>query len=202
MKIFTYFGSSTNIGQRIKYHYYNGSKLNNFLGRFIQIFGWSCFSVTLIEKCNSNILQIREDYYLNKFKPLLNFMTKSYVDARKIKGVSIITKYKISKALLGRKHSLDSKLKMSLSKSGFKNYYYKKRLASKTLEAARLVKGKAIYVYSVNNLTLYNNSPFPSMRETVKQLPISFSTLKSKVETGISFKGYIYYTSPLKKTKN
>ena len=31
-RLFTYYGSSSNLGERFKYHYYNGPKLYNFLG--------------------------------------------------------------------------------------------------------------------------------------------------------------------------
>lgn len=115
-KLFTYFGSSKNIGRRIKYHYYNGNKQNKFLGLLINMFSWSNFSVLLIEKCQSDILQIREDWYLNKIKPWLNFMTKSYADPRKVNEISVLARYKISKALIGRKHNLKSKIKMCLSR--------------------------------------------------------------------------------------
>jgi group I intron endonuclease len=199
LKLFSYYGSSKNIGQRIKYHYYNGSKQNNFLGLFIKEFGWSCFSVTLIEKCSPDTLQVKEDWYLTKFKPLLNFMTKSYSDPRRGNQVSVMTKYKISKALIGRKHSLSSKIKMTKSRTGIKNSYYGKRLPPFTLEAARLIKGKKIYVYYADNLSLVNNSPFLSIRETVNCLPISAVTLKSKLDKGIPFKGYYYFSSPNKK---
>jgi hypothetical protein len=69
---------------------------------------------------------------------------------------------------------------MSLSRSGIKNYYFRTKLSSTTLEAARLVRGKIIYVYLAKDLSLFNNSPFPSIRETVKYLPISSRTLKIK----------------------
>lgn len=45
-RLFTYYGSSLNIGNRIKYHYYNGGKQKNFLGLFISTFNWSSFSIT------------------------------------------------------------------------------------------------------------------------------------------------------------
>lgn len=38
-RMFTYFGSSSNLGLRFKYHYFNGSKQKNFLGLFLLIFG-------------------------------------------------------------------------------------------------------------------------------------------------------------------
>lgn len=193
-RLFTYYGSSNNIGRRIKYHYYNTGKQHTFLGNFVKLFGWSAFSVTLIEECNIDKLQEREDWYLNKFKPLLNYMTKSYSDIRKIKKMSILTKWKISNSLKGKVHSLEAKKGMSLSRSGKNNYYYGKRLDSRTLSAAQKVKGKLIYVYSEKNKYLINNAPFISMRETAKYLPINPGTLKRKLDTGIPFKGYYYYS--------
>jgi len=38
-RLFTYYGSSNNIGRRIKYHYYHTGKQKNFLGSFIKLFG-------------------------------------------------------------------------------------------------------------------------------------------------------------------
>jgi group I intron endonuclease len=87
---------------------------------------------------------------------------------------------------------------MSLSRSGENNYYYGKRLNSKTLNAAQKAKGKLIYVYSEKEKYLVNNAPFISMRETAKYLPINPGTLKRKLDTDISFKGYYYYSVPIK----
>ena len=196
-RLFTYYGSSNNIGRRIKYHYYNTGKQQTYLGNFVKLFGWSAFSVILIEECNLNKLQEREDWYLNKFKPLLNYMTKSYSDIRKIKKMSIFTKSKISNSLKGQVHNLEVKKRMSLSRSGENNYYYGKRLDSKTLNAAHKVKGKLIYVYFEKDKYLVNNAPFISMRETAKYLPINTGTLKRKLDTGIPFKGYYYYSVPI-----
>lgn len=38
-KLFTYYGSSQNIGARFKYHYYLGKIQNNNLGLFLNTFG-------------------------------------------------------------------------------------------------------------------------------------------------------------------
>jgi group I intron endonuclease len=126
-------------------------------------------------------------------------MTRSYSDPRKNNEISILTKNKISKALTGRKHSLESKLKMSKSRMGIKNYYFGKRLSSLTLEAAQLVKGKKIYAYYVEDLSLVNNAPFIGIRDTVKHLPISTVTLKNKLDKGVAFKGYYYFSNPITK---
>lgn len=88
---------------------------------------------------------------------------------------------------------------MSESKLGKKNYYFGKKLHSSTLFAAQKIRGKLIYVYSEKDKSLMNNSPFISIRETVKHLPICFNTLIKKLDTGIPYKGYYYYSLPINK---
>lgn len=196
-KLFTYYGSSKNIGARLKYHYYLGKNQNNYLGLFLNTFGWSSFSFTLIKQCSEDELKTREDWYLYRFKPLLNYLTFSYRDPRKLQVVSPITKIKISTALKGKLMSLETKKKMSASKSGSKNFYFGKKLHSFTLLAAQKSRGKTIYVYNENDLSLVNNNPFISIRETAKNLLISPSTLVKKWDSGIAFRGYYYYSKPL-----
>jgi group I intron endonuclease len=76
-RLFTYLGSSSNLGMRFKYHYYNGPKQRNFLGYFLNSFGWSSFSIIVIEVCTKDKLTERENWYLSKYKPLLNVQTSS-----------------------------------------------------------------------------------------------------------------------------
>lgn len=38
-RLFTYYGSSSNLGMRFKYHYFNGPYQSNFLGLFLKVFG-------------------------------------------------------------------------------------------------------------------------------------------------------------------
>jgi hypothetical protein len=47
-KLFTYYGSSKNLGSRLKYHYYTSPNKDNFLGIFLNYFTWKLFSVTII----------------------------------------------------------------------------------------------------------------------------------------------------------
>ena len=72
--MFTYFGSSSNLGLRFKYHYFNGSKQKNFLGIFIRIFGWTKFSITVVELCPREYLHSRENWYISRYHPLLNIL--------------------------------------------------------------------------------------------------------------------------------
>ncbi len=47
-RLFTYYCSSSNLGEWFKYHFYNGHKKEKFLGIFLWIFGWSKFSITIL----------------------------------------------------------------------------------------------------------------------------------------------------------
>ena len=76
-------------------------------------------------------------------------MTSSYVDARNTYKMSLLTrKKKLVISLKGKRHSLKTRIKMSESKLGKKNYYFGKKLHSSTLFAAQKIRGKLIYVYS------------------------------------------------------
>lgn len=88
---------------------------------------------------------------------------------------------------------------MSKFRSGMGNVYFGKRLHPLTLLATQKVRGKTIYVYSEKDKTLVKNSLFMSIRETSKHLPISPGTLAKILDTGKIFKGYYYYSFPLKK---
>ncbi len=59
---------------RLKYHFYNGPKQRNFLGIFLKLFGWSNFSITIIETTPRSDLANRENWYLSRYMPLLNVL--------------------------------------------------------------------------------------------------------------------------------
>jgi hypothetical protein len=60
----------------------NGPKQNNFLGLFLKVFGWSFFSITVVEPCSRDQLRVRENWYLSTFKPLLNILMVASSDPR------------------------------------------------------------------------------------------------------------------------
>lgn len=122
-------------------------------------------------------------------------LSNSYTQEKSNK-MSELTKLKISKSLLQKGLvSLETRKKMSLSKTGELNYWHSKILHKKTLDAAAELKGTKIYVYSQDKFKLINNKPFRSIREAVKQLPISANTLSKYLDSGNSFKGFYYLSS-------
>ena len=80
-------------------------------------------AVTVVEEVAMDYLeQSREAGYLQTFMPLLNMQIRSNTDPRE-SGLSPLTKLKISKSLLGKKHTETTRLKMSKNRSGEKNYW-------------------------------------------------------------------------------
>lgn len=197
-RLFTYYGSSVDLGSRFKYHYHNTKFEPTFLSVFLAVFGWSCFSVTVVELCDRSNLRRREDWYLTTFQPLLNMLTLSH--ARTVNKpnapLSAITRARISASLTGKTHTDQTKALMGLLRSGPLNPYYGKSLPKATLDAAASVTGSSVYAYDAVNFGLVNNTPFRSIRDTAKHMPIGTSTLPRKLDTNVPFKGYYYYTKP------
>ena len=194
-RLFTYFGSSKDLGERFKYHYYNTSKEKTFLALFIKTFCWDSFALTVVEEVPVYSLEERENWYLQTFMPLFNMQIRSNTDPRE-SGLSPITKLKISKSLLGKKHTEATRLKMSQNRSGDKNYWHGKILPSVILDAAAELKGTKVYAYDSDTFSLVNGKPFRSLRSTVKILPITMYKLPLVLDTGLEHKGYYYFTTP------
>jgi group I intron endonuclease len=129
----TYVGQSINLSNRFKHYFsisYLQSKDGLRISRAILKYGYSNFSITIVEYCNVSNLLEREQYYFHKFEPQYNIL--------KIAGSSLgfnhseETKAKISKslkgiyvneksALFGRSHEEETKVLMSLKKAGVNN---------------------------------------------------------------------------------
>lgn len=193
-RLFTYYGSSKNLGERLKYHYFNTPKQSSFLGLFLNIFGWEMFSVTIVELVPVNKLREREDWYLKTFMPLLNILMTSGADPRMTRIISVLTRYKISQSLLGRKHTDTTRALMSLNRSGIKNPRYGKSLPNFVLDAAAETKGIKIFAYDELSFSLVNGLPFRSLRATVKFLPVSSYKLPLVLDTGKAYKGFYYFS--------
>lgn len=104
-------------------------------------------------------------------------------------GLSQLTRFKISVSLMGRKDSEVTRMIKSKSRMGNLN---PQRTAA--LNKAAEMAGTKVYVYTAENFAFVNI--FRSLRSTCNVIPISYSTLVSKLDTDKSFKGYYYYTNP------
>lgn len=95
----------------------------NFLGLFLKRFGWKNFSFTIIEVFSPSKRQVRENWYLKKYRPLLNILEEVYSDSRSLEK-SCLTTLKISTTLLGRSHNDEIRLRMSNSRLEATNQYW------------------------------------------------------------------------------
>ena len=128
-----YIGQSVNLADRLKrYFHENYLKKNKSLliSRALMKYSHSSFSLTILEYCYKSQLNNREQYYLDRLEPDYNILkiagsllgytfteeAKAKI-SKALKGInrSEETKDLIRQKVLDRKHSEDTKLKMSIS---------------------------------------------------------------------------------------
>jgi excinuclease UvrABC nuclease subunit len=104
-----YIGQSINISNRFK-NYLNLSYLKSkdslIISRALIKYGYSNFSLTILEYCDKIDLRVREQYYFDKLNPKYNIL-------------------KIARSSLNNKHSENIKLKMNIISGNLVNIYEK-----------------------------------------------------------------------------
>jgi group I intron endonuclease len=176
----SYIGSSVNLYKRFQTHYsidylmrtrYKNTKINRAFFKY----GYSNFSLHILEYCDVSVLIEREQYYLDLFNPEYNINPTA--------GNS-----------LGFKHSSESKKKMSAAKNGkILSQNTKKKISTamtgkiysqSTKDKISQANGSTIFVYSLGNHLLYT---FPSLRLAAKYLNCSHPTIIKYVRSGEIF---------------
>nr|YP_009722256.1 hypothetical protein [Morchella importuna]QGN66658.1 hypothetical protein [Morchella importuna] len=213
----TYIGQSINLSARF-IHYFNTSYLTSkkqlIISRALIKYGYSGFSLEILEFCEKSDLLEREQYYLDLLKPEYNIL--------KIAGSSLgfkhseDTKAKISKslkgiyvgknsALFGRVHSEETKALMSIKKLGDKNHNFGRTLSEETKELIRLRAQGRIHSEETkalisqkhgNPVNIYEKvsgefsliGSFVSKRKAAQFLEISAGTVTRYMQSGKLFK--------------
>ena len=220
-----YIGQSIDISNRFK-NYFNLSYIkskNSFrISRALIKYGYSNFSVTILEYCDKSELLVREQYYFDKLNPQYNIL--------KIAGSSLNSKHteetkaKISKSLKGiyvneksalfdSYHTEETKNLMSLRKINENNPFFgkthneysidlmrQKALGRKYSEDTKLkmsaVSGKPVYIYEKFSSEGFNLiGSFVSARRAGKFLSISGSTVIKYMNSGEIFKNRYKFSS-------
>jgi hypothetical protein len=149
----TYIGSSTNLSVRF-YTYFSLrslAKSNRPLERALLKYGFSNFSLEILEYCNKEDAINREQYYLDKFKPEYNIV-------------------EIAGSTLGYKHTEESLKKMRdfiLSDE----VMARKKLATKNASAATMIP------ILVNNIKTEDTQEYKSISEASNALGVSKSAV-------------------------
>lgn len=112
-----YIGSSFNIRKRITNHKWllkKGTHANPHLQNSYNKNGLDSFSFEVLELCEKDQLIVREQYYLDQFKPEYNILKKAY----SVLGIKHSEEFKAEKRKY--RHTEEAKAKMSASRKGRK----------------------------------------------------------------------------------
>ena len=220
-----YIGQSSDLSKRFRKYFspsYIKSKDSFIISRALIKYGYSNFSVTILEYCNVPDLLKREQHYLDKLNPKYNILkiagsslnylqseeTKAKI-SKALKGVYI----KEKSALFGSFHTKETKELMSLKKKGINNPLFGKTHSEKTKS---LMKQKALGRKHSNDTKLKISSlhgnpiniyekcssegfkligSFVSARKAAKFLGISGSTIIRYKNSGEIFKDRYKFSS-------
>ncbi len=220
-----YIGQSNDISKRFKNYFnlsYIKSKSTFIITRTLIKYGYSNFSVTILEYCDKSDLLIKEQYYFDKLNPEYNIL-KIAGSSRDFKH-SEETKAKISKslkgiyvkeksALFGRSHTEETKKSMSLKKAKDNNPLFGKIHSKNYIELMRqkalgrihsadtklkisTIRGNPVNIYekcSSEGFKLIGN--FVSARRAGIFLNISGSTIIRYMNSGEIFKNKYKFSS-------
>lgn len=218
-----YIGQSVDLAKRFK-SYLNINYLNNrktlVISRALIKFGYSNFTLEVLEYCDTVNLTEREQYYFDKLNPKYN--TLKLAGSSSGHQLSEETKEKISKSLkgvkeksaqFGRSHTDESKALMSLQRSKENNYFFGKTHTEKTktllgqlalgrkhseetLLKMSASKGHLVYIYEKCDSSGFKLiGGFVSMRSAAKFLGISGNTVRLYVNSGKIFKDRYKFSS-------
>lgn len=224
-----YVGQSKSLAKRF-INYFNLSYLKNretlVISRALIKYGYSNFSLEILEYCEIANLTEREQFYLDKLNPKYNTLkiagsssgykhteeTKNKI-SQSLKGVYV----KEKSALFGRTHTEETKLLMSLNKTKENNPLFGKTHSDETKELIRQKalgrkhseetllkmsssKGYPVYIYEKYDSEGFNLiGSFVSIRRAAKFLEISSNTVRLYINSGEIFKNrYKFSSSALK----
>ena len=226
-----YRGQSIDLAKRFM-KYFSFSYLKNretlVISRALIKYGYSNFSLEILEYCDRADLTKREQYYLDKLTPRYNLLktassclgykhnqeTKSQ-KSKSLKGIYI----KQRSALYGRLHTEETKAIMSLKKTGVKNPLFGKihdeqsksimrqkalgrKHSEETLLNMSAVRGYPVYIHEKCDSKGFNLiGNFVSIRRAAKFLDISSALITRYINSGEIFKDKYKFTAKPLKTK-
>ena len=223
-----YVGQSVDIRKRFMKYFslsYINSRKELIISRALIKYGYSNFSVTILEYCKESDLDVKEQYYFDSLNPQYNIQK---VAGGSSKGLILTDEHKakISKSLkgvyagdksywYGKKFSSETKALMSSKKKGELNHLYgkthseeakelmrQKALGRKHSEDTKLrmstasPRGNSVNIYekcSSEGFKLIGS--FVSARRAGKFLEISGSTIVRYMKSGAIFKDRYKFSS-------
>ena len=137
-----YIGSSSNLRTRL-YSYFQLSNLirsssSSIISRALIKYGYSNFSLEILEYCDVSILLEREQYYIDHLKPNYNIAKI----AGSTLGIPRTEEFKenLRQIRKGKVHTEETKLLMSMNRSGVNNPMYGKKHSEQSKDLIRISK--------------------------------------------------------------
>lgn len=177
----TYIGSSQNLTRRF-YQYFSDrflklhSSKDTYVSRALLKYGYSKFSLLILEYCDSNVILEREQYYLDLLLPLGLGEYNILNTAGSSKGYSHSSETILR--MRGRKHTDESKAKMSAAKLGANNYRFGLPMSEDIKSKIGIKNGLAIKVTDLNSDTV---QIFYSIRRAADFLCVDNSNLSKRI---------------------
>lgn len=130
----SYVGSSISLKNRFSIYFSLSSlklkvKGSSIIYRALLKYGYSKFSLDILEYCDSSVLIAREQYYIDLLKPEYNIL-------------------KIANSKIGSKHSEKTRAQMSINNTGINHPFYGKR---HTYESRKMIGESLRSIVRVNN---------------------------------------------------
>ena len=194
----SYIGSSISLSGRFN-TYYSLSYLKKRVEKGSSIiynsllkYGYSNFSLDILEYCEPSLLISKEQYYIDLLKPEYNILKKA--GSRLGTKQSFETKQVISSALKGRTFSDESKAKMINKKlrQGFDTSFFGKTHTVETISRIKITKSLSIKITDIEANT---EKIFVGNIKAAKYLGISESTLRRYKKKGKIFQGKYLITN-------
>lgn len=223
----TYIGSSVNLSRRF-INYFNLSyleretkKRNSMIYSALLKYGYSNFSLDILEYCSIENVIRREQYYIDLLKPEYNILkvagsTLGFKHSEETKAKMSISNTGKNNPLFGRKHSNETKLKIKISTSGSRHHLFGKhhtdetklkiktgisrKLSNKTyimpkmtLEAKLKLSLSSVGI----KVMVYDKSnnivnEFSSIRKVAKHFDVSSSTIDRVLNKNTPYKGFLF----------
>ena len=168
----TYVGSSINLGRRLTSYYsflYINAQKSSLICRALLKYGYSCFSIEILEYCEKENLLVREQYYLDLLKPDYNILTKA--------GSS-----------LGFKHSEDTIAKFRARRHTKETLgKFKSRVLSE--ESRKKIITRKGWIVVVTDLLTGKMNEYSSIHVTADELKAPYSTIRYYIKNQKIYKG-------------
>jgi group I intron endonuclease len=187
----TYIGSAIELRTRF-YVFYSAKRLinsNMAIYKAILKYGYSNFKLEILEYCNKDEVLVKEQCYIDLFKPEYNILTKAgssfgYKHSQKtlkkfkIRTVSVETRFNLSKSAKGRVLSEETKAKISVARKGIK---LSDITRAKLSRISTMTRGLAVLVY---NIQTGEEREYLTVTKAALALNVSRTTIKNNIKSG------------------